>query len=264
MIQKTAFLTLCTVCIFAGEVKAKLFLEEGKVVLAVSGGDRVNKSITVNNTSVEGSDIRVYWEDFQYKAPYEGTKDFLPSGTLPGSAGSWITFSPQTFTLPAFGKQQLVYTINVPAHTEEGHYGVLFFEKSEPGSPDGSGVKVVTRVGCLFFIEPKDKIKKAVVQDFKLAGQSLTGNFINQGNVILIPRTTYYIMDGEGLVTDRGEIKKLYVPPNASAPFEIVLPKGLKTGQYTLVINADLEEGDVIVKETGLVRDASGRMAIEE
>ena len=145
---------------------------------------------------------------------------------------------------------------------QEGHYGVLFFERSSDPLSSDRGVTLVTRVGCLFFIEPKDKNKKAVLQDIGLKSNSLTVSFVNQGNVVLIPHTTYYIMEGNGLVLLRGEANKLYVPPGASASLGISLKKQLKSGHYTLVVNSDLEEGDVVVKEIGLAVDAAGQLTI--
>ena len=123
-------------------------------------------------------------------------------------------------------------------------------------------ITLVTRVGCLFFIEPKDKSKKAAIQDIGLKANSVTANFVNQGNVILIPHTTYYMMQGEGLVLLRGEVNKLYVPPGKSASLEIPLKEQLKPGNYTLVVNSDLDDGDVVVKEIGLNADNSGQLTI--
>ena len=263
MIIRIVFLVLSAVGMLTAEAHAQLFLEQGKVTLAVSGGEHTNGSLLIHNTSSEPADVKVYWEDFEYKAPYDGTKNFLPAGTAPASASQWVTFSPQVFNLPAFGQQRVDYTVSVPSQIQEGHYGVLFFERSSDALMSDKGVTLVTRVGCLFFIEPKDKSKKASVQDIGLKANTFTASFVNQGNVILIPRTTYYMMQEGGLVLLRGESKKLYVPPGASGTLEIPLKKKLDPGHYTLVINSDLEEGDVVVKEIGLVVDAAGQITIE-
>ena len=180
------------------ECHAQLFLEDGKVTLAVSGGEHTNGSLLIHNTSSEQADIKVYWEDFEYKAPYDGTKNFLPAGTAPASASQWVTFSPQVFTMPAFGQQRIDYTVTVPSQIQEGHYGVLFFERSSDPLKNEGGVTLVTRVGCLFFIEPRIRSKKLFYKILDLKANSITANFVNQGNVILIPRTTYYIMQKEG------------------------------------------------------------------
>jgi len=43
---------------------------------------------------------------------------------------------------------------------------------------------------------------------------------------------------------------------------EISVLAGLAAGHYTMVINADLEDGDVVVKEVDFVKDASGSLLI--
>jgi len=264
MIVRIIFLMFCVIGVLTGETQAQLFLENGKETLAVSGGDHLNGTLLIHNTSSDPAEIKVYWEDFEYKPPFDGTKNFLPAGTAAASASQWVTFSPQAFNMPGFGQQKIDYTVTVPSVIQEGHYGVLFFERSSNATlSSDKGVTLVTRVGCLFFVEPKDKSKKAVIQDIKLKANSLAASFANQGNVILIPHTTYYIMQEGGLVLLRGEVNKLYVPPGASAPLEISLKKKLNPGHYTLVINSDLDEGDVVVKEIGLAVDASGLVSLE-
>ena len=174
---------------------AQLFIEEGKVNLSVAGGDRITQSITVHNNSQEPLDIRVYWEDFDYAAPFDGAKNFLAAGTSPHSAASWIQFRPQEFRIMPSGKQKIDYTISVPGNIEGGYYGVLFFERSSEATVDTKGVKIVTRVGSLFFIESQNKTKKAGIADVAMQGGALAGTLANHGNVVLIPTMTYYIMD---------------------------------------------------------------------
>ncbi|MEI6437821.1 MAG: hypothetical protein WCO69_03610 [Candidatus Omnitrophota bacterium] len=234
------------------------------MVLSVSGGDRISKTITVDNNSKDEMDIRVYWEDFQYQAPYDGSKKFLPAGTGMGSASGWIQYMPQEFKIPPSGKQKIDYTINVPAQVEGGHYGVLFFEKSTGAATDVTGVRIVTRIGCLFFIEAKNKAKKAQVGDIAVAGGDLTGTLTNAGDVVLIPRITYYVMDESGMVADRGELGRLYIPPGESAPWKLPLPKELAAGRYSLMVNADLEEGDIAVKDITLQKSSSGEFTVEK
>ena len=262
MIKRVALLTLGLFYAFVGTAKAQFFIEEGKVTLAVSGGERVSKSLIIHNTSTNSVLLKVYWEDFQYQAPYDGAKLFLAAGTAPGSASQWITYSPQEFTIPAFSQQKIDYMVTVPPKIEGGHYGVLFFEKAGDPVQDATGVRIVSRVGCLFFIEAKDKKKIAALQDIKISSSIVSGNFVNQGDVVLIPQMTYYIMDDQGVAADRGEIRKLYTPPGATASWEVSVISGLAAGHYTMVINADLEDGDVLVKEVDFVKDAKGVLTI--
>ena len=244
------------------EAHAQVFLEQAKVTMDVAGGDHQNGSFLVHNTSSKPVNVKVYWEDFEYKAPYDGAKNFLPAGTAPDSASQWVTFAPQNFTMAPYGQQKFDYTVNVPADIKGGHYGVIFFETNTVGSINSDAVSLVSRLGCLFFIEPSNKSKKAVLQDFALNKDSFIANFVNQGNVTLLAHTTYYIMQDGGMVTLRGDAGKLYVPAGATAPIKIAFKKDLSAGHYTMVINSDLADGDVVVKELGLAVDASGQVTI--
>ncbi len=256
---KNFAVVLCLLGFFTGPASAQFMIEEGKVVVPVAGGERVNNSITIHNNTNAETGVKVYWEDFRYEAPYDGSKTFHPAGTIPGSASHWVNYAPQEFTLPPFGKQKIEYTVSAPADIKGGHYGVLFFERSgEPLKDVRTGVAIVTRTGTLFFIEGKDKDKSAALTDFRVEGGKLSGNFSDRGNVVMIPNMTFYVMDEAGVAIDRGELPKLYIPPGATAPFSLDLPKDLKAGRYSLILNVDLEEGDVIVKEIEFTHSAAG------
>ncbi len=262
--RSVAFNILFLLCIlFPTIAKAQLYLEEGKVVLAVVGGERINKVITVSNTSADEVHGRVYWEDFQYQAPYDGSKNFYPAGVGPASASQWVNFSPQEVTLPPYGKQKIDYSISVPSEINGGYYGVLFFENTGVKVKDVSGLDIVTRVGCLFFIEPKDAFIKASIDKIEIKGQNLSGDFINEAKVTLIPRMVYYIMEEGGMVKDRGELKKLYVPAEKTASWELPVPDDLPSGHYSIVMNIDLGDENVTTKEIGLTKDASGQLSVE-
>jgi hypothetical protein len=248
------FILCC--CVFSPAIaKAQLFLEEGKVVLPVSPGEHVNKSVTVSNTSNEEVHVKIYWEDFQYQTPYDGTKKFFPAGVGPASASKWVSFTPQEITLPGFGKQKIDYTISVPQDIQGGHYGVMFFERTGISIKDVSGLDIITRVGCLFFIEPKDALKDASVGNIGVQGGKVTAEFKNTSAITLIPRIVYYMMDQEGVAKDRGELKKLYVPAQATAPFEVPLPEDLSAGRYSIVLNVDLGNETGVTKEITLTKD---------
>ena len=263
MMIKTAILVFCLGVMFCPQAFAQLFLEQGKLNLDVDPGERYSGSLIIHNNSTSEVSLKIYWEDFKYKAPYDGSKDFMPAGTLPGSARDWVVFSPQTFTIPPNSQQSVDYTVIVPSQIQEGHYGVLFFETSNPSAEAKEAVNIVERIGTLFFIEPKTKNKQALLQNPAIKGGSVVMDYVNQGNIIEIPHTTYYIMQDSGEVALRGEAKKLYVPPGASASLEIPVKKKLAAGHYTLMVNSDLEQGDVAVKEAALTVDDSGQMTVE-
>ncbi len=254
---------LAFTALLAGTAHAQLLVEQGKLVMTVSGGERINQIITVHNTTNEEQRVKVYWEDFEYQPPYGGEKTFFPVGTgIATSAASMVSFPAQEFILPPLSKKDIECIVTVPADFNAGRYGVMFFERTSEPYKDSTGMSIITRVGSLFFIEPKGIEKKADLKNLKQDVATLTGEFHNMSSVILIPQITYYIMSADGLVVDRGEIKKLYVPSGVSANWTIPLPATLDPGDYSMVINADYEEGNVVVKEVGLTKDASGALTI--
>jgi hypothetical protein len=263
-VLRIVFNILFFLCMFfPATAKAQLFLEDGKVVLSVSPGDRVNKSLTVSNTSAEELHVKIYWEDFQYQPPYDGTKKFFPAGVGPASASKWVTYSPSEITLPPYGKQRIDYSISIPNQLDVGYYGVLFFERTGATIKDVSGLDIITRVGCLFFIEPKDAVRKASIEKVSVNGSKITGDFVNESAITLIPRMVYYITEEGGMVKDRGELKKIYVPAKATASWELPIPAGLEAGRYSIVINVDLGNESVSTQEFTLIKDASGQASLE-
>ena len=228
---------------------AQVLLEEGKVKLDVIPGENIAGKLTLHNTSATEVGMKLYWEDFVYKPPYDGSKDFLPQSSTEHSIADWANVSSRTLKFPPFAKKEIPYTMNIPDDFRKGHYGVLFFEKQNREAVSEKGVNIVSRVGCLFFVEPKNKIKKMDLKNFRFTGKELTADFTNQGNVILIPDGTFYIIDQEGMVFDRGQIKKIYLPPGETGQYTMVFHADLAPGPYTLVMTIGLEDDDVAVKE---------------
>jgi len=238
------------VCVCHQNLYAQIFIEQGKVTLNIKPGERVSDEITVHNTLNEQMRVNAYWEDFEYQPPYEGAKKFYPAGSTKDSFKEWVQFSPQEFVLPAFGKMKIQYVFNVPSDVQGGYYGVLFFEKIDQDLKDPqTGVNIVTRVGCLFFLESEQKSKNVSAENFSFSLNRLNYDLKNEGDVILIPKAIYYVMDQEGNVFDRGEFSNYYIPPQGIAQAALQLGSNIPDGQFTLVLTLDLQEGDSWVKE---------------
>ncbi|MCB9757894.1 MAG: hypothetical protein H6753_05680 [Candidatus Omnitrophica bacterium] len=235
-----AIVIVCGVWFFSTNACAQVMIEQGKVIIKANPGETIVNKLPIHNTSGTNSiNLRAYWEDFIYTAPFAGEKDFMAAGTSEYSASRWINFSPQQFTLQSKGSQMISYSIQVPVDAKGGYYGVLFLEEGG-GNPDGNiGVSVVTRVGALFFIEITNSVRKCKIEHLKYADKKFSGDFTNLGDVILIPDSTYYILDQEGLVAERGEIKKFYLPPQKTAAFDVEIGEKLPVGKFTAVLTFD-------------------------
>ncbi len=255
--MKTKILLLLVSFLLSPSVHAQVFIEQGKVNHLVAPGDRVSDSVTVHNTTEKSVRARIYWEDFAYQPPYDGAKKFAPAATLKSSLASWVQFSPRYIDLGPFAKAQIKYVIEVPANAKGGYYGVLFVEPHNKGISDtDKGVRIITRVGSLFFVETGDRNKKASLSEASINTGIFKARLTNEGDVILLPQSSYYIMDREGLLADRGELTKYYLPPEKSVDIQLPLAKSLAPGDYTLVLTFDLQDGDVLVKEIDLTKNS--------
>ena len=80
-----------TVCAAPHLASAQLIIEQGKVREVVKPGQTLTGSINVHNRSKNPMTVVTYWEDFDYVAPYNGNKKFLPAGSSKNSCSSWVS-----------------------------------------------------------------------------------------------------------------------------------------------------------------------------
>ena len=259
--KRILLLCLAYLVLGASGAQAQLLIEKSRVEQTVRPGTTIADTMVVHNRSSEPVAVKIYWQDFNYVSPYNGTKEFLPPGTSPYSMNGWVTFSPQQMVIPAQSKKEVDYTIKVPADAVGGHYGVLFFEQGAVKAMNATGVNIVTRLGALFFIDSTNRSKKLDSSDLKEADGTFSGSMRNEGNVYLFPKGQYYVMNSEGLVLDRGKLDKIYLPPKAEASYSFK-PKKMDPGHYTLVLTFDLDEGDSLTREADFVTQTDGRIEI--
>ncbi|MCA9405805.1 MAG: hypothetical protein KC684_04665 [Candidatus Omnitrophica bacterium] len=250
--------------LFCTNVEAQILVEQGKVIEVIAPGETVTGVLNIHNTSGEPINVIGYWEDFDYVEPYNGNKKFLPAGAGEKSASEWINLSPTSFQLAPFQRKEVSYVINPPQDSTGGYYGVVFFEKESPDVDSRLGVRIVSRVGSLFFLESVDQKRSGRYENIVTEGSGFTGKFTNEGNVILIAEGVYFILDAEGLAVDRGEVPNIYLPPGKTADYKIPFSNELTAGSYTLLLTVDLGEGASLVKEIDFQKTSSGDMTIKE
>lgn len=243
-----------------------LSINHTKFNISLDAQEKYSESIVVNNHSKEEVSVKVYLEDFSYVFPYDGKKEFYSLGSTKYSLQNWVNFSPQEFIIPPGSFQRVTFTIVSDKNFTQTHCGAIFFENAVGNVSDNTGKKIVVhqRLGCLLFVEPKTAEKKVSFKDIKGLSYSLSGEFSNIGNTFLHANGTFYIMDNEGLVKDRGSVRDLYLLPEDKAALEIGFSKDLAMGKYTLVVTFDLEKGDVAVKEIDFSLNESGIVDIIE
>jgi hypothetical protein len=262
MKRSVFFLTGCLFLFLGPPVFAQLILDKREIKLEVKPGEVVSGVITVSNPSDKEATLNTLTQDFAYKSPYLGFKTVLPMGTTPYSCAKWITVATPVFMVPAKGKQEVSYAIKVPADARGGYYAVLFFEKGEGAITGEKGVGIRELAGCAFFLETTDKEKHAKIENIAVGEEGLQGKLSNAGDCVLILEGSFYIMDNKGMVADRGQIQKYYLPPQEEVPFVIKVSDRVPVGTYTLVINFDSQETGALIKEVDFSKDKAGKLNI--
>lgn len=254
---------------------AGIRIDNPKVRMLINPGDYETGEIKVENRDGEQPvSVKVYLEDWISNTSEDTGSDkvFMPKGTTPLSCSGWITFSPAEFTLPAGESQSVQYTVTAPEEAQGGYYSVMFFE-SEGGIVDkineeGENVKVkiLNRLGSLFYVEAKGTIKKtAEIKNLNLAQKLndflISGDFINTGNTDIAVTGTFNVIDSQGFVYARGEFNRVFVLPQEK---KILTAKAdsvsLKAGRYDLLITLDFEGGGTLVQEAPFTVSAEGNM----
>ncbi len=258
----------------AAAVNKLPFMNQSKIRVVAAPGERSFGEITLDNPTEEAKTMRLYLEDWYYLPGGSGAKEFLPANTTPTSACPWITFSPAEVVIPAFGKQKINYSVNVPQDATGARFACLFFEtllsKGEmAGGGRSAGLDVNVRVATLFYVEVKGTVQRsAKISNLKIqpskdtkGALDITLDFENTGNTDITTAANFSLMSSEGLVSARGALNSVYTFPNGTGTLQGIWKSNIPAGEYDLVVTVDLGKaltdagigrGPVITKEASV------------
>ncbi|MFT7538587.1 MAG: hypothetical protein ACI9F2_000734 [Lysobacterales bacterium] len=243
---------------------AQLVIDESRLDAVVAPARSIVNNLVLRNLSSKTKDVKIYWQDFDYVDPFKGDKKFKPPGTSEFSMADFVTVTPTTVRVEPSAKADISYAIKMPTDAEGSYYGVLFFEEVDPDRITETGVKIVMRIGALFFVSTTDNRSTADISNFKVDQNTITADFENQGRTILFPQGTYYVMDQEGLVVDRGEIKKMFLPAQKVGKLKWDLDSTLKAGDYSIILTFELGHGYSVVKEIDIEKKYDEQLVIKD
>ncbi|MEW6101611.1 MAG: hypothetical protein AB1481_04895 [Candidatus Omnitrophota bacterium] len=257
------------------------FINKAKVRHIIPSGQTAYGEITLENPTSEIKQMKLYLEDWYYLSSSDGAKEFAPADTTRRSCASWITFSPQEFSVAPFGKQRVSYSIKVPQDTSGGYYAALFFENmvGEMGELAGgtaAGISLAIRIASLFYVEVEGTIKRSaeltnlILKKEPKGTLSIQADFENTGNTDITAVTSYHILDKKGMVYARGEFNDVYTLAGEKAILSASWSQKIPEGEYDLIITmnigkaleeANLGRGPVITKETSIEIGEDGEVS---
>lgn len=266
--MKIKFFIICAAVVMGTSVClpafAQIYIDKAKIEMTVAPGQYIADKIVVFNDSEQARKVKIYMEDFAYKAPFDGSKDFAIANTLPRSNANWITYSPRDLTIPPKDKMEVSYIVNVPQDVQGGYYGVLIFENVPEGIMDGAktGVRLITRIGALMLFETENSNKIQVFDNFRVENGVLKFLLSNQGDTFLRAGTVYYAMDADGNVADRGNLKDVFIPMGEKTDVELPIKADLPDGEYTYILTFDLQHNLSVVREVDIKKSGASDIRV--
>ena len=237
------------------------YVDKPKVRMSIAAGGQDYGVLIMENPTPDARIMKVYLEDWYYAPEGDGSKQFVPAGTIVRSCASWITFSPAEFTIPAFGRQRINYSVKVPADKKGGYFTTMFFETmlSKVTSKDeteaqSAGINLAVRVATLFYVETKDTVKRTA--EFKglslnkgdPKGLAIELEMENTGNTDITCSGIYHIIDKGGKIFARGAFEKVYTMSSDKVKLRSLWKDKIPSGSYDMVFTFDLGKG---LEETG-------------
>ncbi|MDD4899169.1 MAG: hypothetical protein PHT31_06590 [Candidatus Omnitrophica bacterium] len=225
------------------------YIDKSKIRLAVAPGKQAFGEINLENPTKDARAMRLYLSDWRYLPAADGTKEFVPAGTLANSCAPWMTFSPAEFVLPPFSKQRVSFSVKLPPDASGGYYAALFFETQlgKIGKVDverEANIDLKIRIATLFYVEAEGTVDRAFeFGDFSLKSQGpgllMKLGFKNTGNVDITCGGSFYLMSKAGQVVARGEFNDIYTSAGSSGTLQAKWDEAIPQGKYGLVLTLD-------------------------
>ncbi|MPY66446.1 hypothetical protein F8S09_07015 [Deinococcus sp. SDU3-2] len=240
-------------------------VDVSRVELSAQPGSTVNHAVTVLHPGAANSGPMVVGaalRDFRF--PESGEVQFLPAGTARNSLQRWLQVSPQSFQLTPGQRQQVRYTLQVPADAEPGLYwGVLFFSSNSPEQAAQAqpgnilGVTYTIDVGQIIYLQvgtPRLDAKLVGVQAAYDGGRiAVQATVRNAGTGLVRAAGRAQVVDSAGKAVGFLPIEESVVLPGYSRRFGGGGDLKLAPGQYQVLVALQYAKGKFFTAQTPLV-----------
>jgi len=204
--------------------------------LNLDPGKTIEVKANITNKSKDALKMTAHIEDFTASGD-EGQVALSQGGTY--SVTSWTKVTPNSFTLPAGGTQEVTASVTAPKDAAGGRYGSFVFAV-KPGTSSGNEAIVSQQIASLFLIRLNGpvnerlaitKMSSPTFQEFGPVSLDLT--FANTGNV---HTKTYGLINVRDMLGNK--VADIVVPgtnifPDASRIVKASLNKTFLIGPYT-------------------------------
>lgn len=265
-LQKVLIFTGIILATVYGSAEAQIYLDKGKFEVAVEPGQYIADKVVISNSTDHKRKVKVYMEDYEYISPFDGQKSFHKAGLLANSDALWVSLSHREVEIEPLGQAIVTFTINVPEGIKGGYYGAMIFENVplEEVVPTGTGIALITRIGMMVNLEVNGFPEQLGLGEFKMEDGQLKFLVTNLGEISVKSEGKFYIMDQEGQVVDRGDVRKFFLPATQKSEAAIDIKPDVPPGRHTIVLTMNLRNGETIIREIDFEKTSLGDLKMIE
>lgn len=191
--------------------------------------------------------LRLYAADWSLDR--KGNPQFVKAGTLPGSCSNWIQVSPTTVSVPAGERQEVRFTINVPAEAQGTFRTVIMFETiPEPPKNGERAIAINGRIGSTLYVLAGPQSRRARITGLSAAPEVTTLTVENTGTSHVRLKGVLQFKDAAGKMVQEVPLPGGVVLPGTNNIRELTvpMPAPLPRGHYTVTAIVDYG-GEVLI-----------------
>lgn len=217
------FVVLFILGVFLGPLDAKaLTISPPSSDYSLNPGDKVSDVIKLYNEAPYEMTVYPIAVNFMAGDDEQGAPQFYYENDENGSYGlaQWLSFDHSPITIPSGGRENLFYTITVPADGEPGgHFGGIIMS-SDPPEAKGGSVGLGAQIASIMLLRVSgDVIEQGYIEEFGFLNRKriyshLPVNFFvrfkNEGTTHLRPAGNAFIKNMLGLPSTSIEVNSAF------------------------------------------------------
>lgn len=187
----------------------------------------------------------------------DGRVEYFAAGSRPGSASSWLIYSPGEASVVPGTVHQIRVTISVPANAPPGDHLTAVVVEQRPNSiktRENSRQMIVRyRMASVFYIKVPGLTKKGNFENLYAEstdeGLVVTPVLRNEGNSVIRPSASVTVEDAEGrTVVGLSQIDPLPILGGAETAQPLTIEQRLAPGTYSVKYQVDFNDGTPATK----------------
>jgi hypothetical protein len=215
-------------------------------------GEQRSQTVVVNHPGPRGT-IEVTTSLGDILLQPTGESVLLEPGSHPRSLAAWLSINPLQFSLEPQSRQDVRYTVQVPAEAAPGTYWVvLFFDSETPGTDAPGAFSSLTtqvRVGHLIYVTVGEPTLGGQIVSIRHEQSEIRTTFQNTGNGLLRLSGRVEVRNSEGELLQTLAIANQASLPGATHDLVTALPEPLGSGTYVLLAVLDYGAATVVAGE---------------